>query len=290
MPATCCRRPRSAACSSPASTPAGGSRCTAWCARCCWPSSSVALPTDCASSTRARPGGWRAWATTWRRSSTGWTPASPREALRLLAAISMSRLDAGATPTPSSGSSNGSRPRSPARTPTRWLQYAWCHLLVDRADFLDAVGGGRGRAHRRGTPERDGSRWASCRSTSAWLAGDWQSLHRPAHGGLELLGDAAPVDPIGRFGWSLAIHGVALDERWSDERPVVAAGRTAVVNDTRRGLAHEGARAVGLALAGQPARLAAHRRRRPAVGGVRRDADAAHRARLRRGDRRPRAR
>ena len=74
--ATCCWRPRSGGCSSPASTPAGGSRCTASCARCCWPSSSVARPSDCASSTRAQPGGWRAWPTTWRRSSTGWTPAS----------------------------------------------------------------------------------------------------------------------------------------------------------------------------------------------------------------------
>jgi len=47
-------------------------------------------------------------------------------------------------------------------------------------------------------------------------------------------------------------HGLALEECWSDSDHLVGAGRAAVVNDTGRLLAHEGARAVGLALAGQP--------------------------------------
>ena len=70
-------------------------------------------------------------------------------------------------------------------------------------------------------------------------------------------------------------HGVALEERWSDSDEVVGAGRAAVVNDADRRLAHESARAVGLALAGQPLdslRIAA---------GVRRVAEAAEMRTLR---------
>ena len=226
MPGTCCWRPRSGDCSSPASTRVGGSRCTAWCVKCCWPSWRDARPNDCASSTPARPAGSRAWATGMSAIEHWLEAGEPAEALRLLAALSMSRFD--------DGGAGGDRP-DPAADPAgghgRERRLARADRLVPsagRPDQLPRRARGRGDRRRRwGDPEETG-RLDILRSLSAWLAGDWQACIDHALAGLEQLGGGALSDPIGRFGWSLVSHGMALQERWSDD------GRT--VEEARRPL------------------------------------------------------
>ena len=87
---------------------------------------------------------------------------------------------------------------------------------------------------------------------AAWLAGDWQACIDHALASLERLGSGALGDPIGRFGWSLVSHGIALQERWNDNGRTVEEATAAVADRTDRRLAQEGARAVGLTLAGHP--------------------------------------
>ena len=129
----------------------------------------------------------------------------------------MSRLDARRDP-------DGHRP-DPRTDPARGLGRGRCLAGAVRlvpparstgARFLDAVAAAEGALTDGGTPRGQG-RLGILRSASAWLAGDWRACIDRALAGLELLGDAAPADPIGRFGWSLVAHGVALDERWSDD-------------------------------------------------------------------------
>ena len=184
MPATCCWRPRRAACSSPASTLVGGSRCTASCGRCCSPSSTGARPSSCASSTLAQPGGSRAWTTGWPPSSTGWTPGEPAEALRLLAAISMSLFD--------------ERPRRRDRPDHRADPSAGRGCRCRLAGAVRLVPPAR-RPHR--VPRRPGSsgggghpsrvlsdeagRLGILRAVSAWLSGDWQVCIDLALAGLD---------------------------------------------------------------------------------------------------------
>ncbi len=196
----------------------------------------------------------------------------PAEALRLLAAISMSRFDGGTDaidrvieriPPQVSGADAASL-----------VQFAWCRLLVDRAGFLDTLAIAESAVAEQSAHDEMG-RLGILRSVSAWLGGDWTACIHHALAGLEQLGDGALADPIGRFGWSLVTHGLALDERWSDSGSVVGEGRVAVANDSDRRLAHEGARAVGLALAGHP--LDSQR----VAAGVRRAAESAEMGTLR---------
>jgi LuxR family maltose regulon positive regulatory protein len=155
----------------------------------------------------------------------------PGEALRLLAAISMSRLDTGSDPEAVFRILERIPPEVSGADAASLVQYAWCHLRIDRTAFLDAVSAVEGALTEGGTTQDEG-RLHLLRSASAWLAGEWRACIDQARAGVELLGDTAPFDPIGRFGWSLMAHGVALEERWSDGCAVVGAGRAAVVIDT----------------------------------------------------------
>jgi LuxR family maltose regulon positive regulatory protein len=131
------------------------------------------------------------------------------------------------------------------------VRFAWCRLLVDRAGFLDALSAAEAAVTQQGAHEERG-RLGILRSVSAWLAGDWQVCVDLALDGLVELGDAALTDPIGRFGWSLVLRGLALGERWCEEGGIVERGRAAVTHDTDGRLAYEAARALGLALSGHP--------------------------------------
>ena len=212
----------------------------------------------------------------------------PREALRLLAAISMSRFDGGRA---------DAIARIIARIPPEvsgadaasLMQYAWCRLPVDRIGFLDALAAAEAAVADRGHPEEQG-RLGILRSMSAWLAGDWQACIDHALAGLEQLGDEALADPIGRFGWSLVAprgrprRTLERQRRGRRRRP-----------GSRRQRRRPPARARSGARGGSrprrtPARLAAGRCRCPPRRRARRDADAPHRARDRRGDRGARAR
>jgi LuxR family transcriptional regulator, maltose regulon positive regulatory protein len=174
----------------------------------------------------------------------------PAEALRLLTATSLSLFDGGRV---------AAIDRIIGRIPPQvagadaasMVRFAWCRLLVDRTGFLDALAAAEAAVTRQGAHEERG-RLAILRSVSAWLAGDWQVCVDLALDGLVELGDAAMADPIGRFGWSLVVRGMALGERWRDVGGIVERGRTAFTHDSDGRLAYEAARAVGLALSGQP--------------------------------------
>ena len=96
---------------------------------------------------------------------------------------------------------------------TSLLQLAWCRLLVDRDGFLDALAAVEGAV---ADPEAAGhaADLGVLRSMAAWLSGDWPACVDHAVSALEPLTDEPPVGAAGRFGWTLAAHGVALDERW----------------------------------------------------------------------------
>ncbi|HET6694770.1 MAG TPA: hypothetical protein VFG97_10725, partial [Pedococcus sp.] len=160
----------------------------------------------------------------------------PAEALRLLAGMSMSGFDvAGADAVD----------RILARIPPEvWgadaasrVEFAWCRLLVDRAGFLEALAGVEGALADRGDAQH-AAQVDVLRALSDWLTGDWQGCIDHARSGLERLGEEAPADPVGRFGWSLVTHGVALDERWGGSGGVVE-GRAVVAPEAYTGLPHE---------------------------------------------------
>ncbi len=68
----------------------------------------------------------------------------PREALRLLATISLSRIDAGSDPDAIRRILERIPPEVSGADAASLVQYAWCHLRIDRAGFLDAVAAAEG--------------------------------------------------------------------------------------------------------------------------------------------------
>ncbi len=138
--------------------------------------------------------------------------------------------------------------------PTR---YAWCALMVERMRFEDALSAAEAVGQ---TDPPVGPRLAVLRAAAASLSGDWDRCEVEAREALDGL-DQALVDPIGRFGWNLVALAVAFGERWRDDGELVRELRLSVGNDTGLHTAFEGARVLGLALAGRPleARQAAAR-------------------------------
>lgn len=128
--------------------------------------------------------------------------------------------------------------------PESLVLYAWCRLFVDRAGFLDALAAAESAT--------EGPRLLILAAAERFLTGDWPGCEALARQGLHELGDQVWQDPIGRAGWSLVAHGLALDEGWNDTGPLVGQARIAVSNDPRRRMAFEGTRALGLALSGHP--------------------------------------
>ncbi|WP_243057937.1 LuxR C-terminal-related transcriptional regulator [Nocardioides sp. SR21] len=128
--------------------------------------------------------------------------------------------------------------------PESLVLYAWCRLFVERAGFLDALAAAQSAM--------DGPRLLILAAAERFLAGDWPGCEALARQGLQGLGDRVWQDPIGRAGWSLVAHGLALDEGWNDAGHQVGEARIAVSNDPGRRMAFEGTRALGLALSGHP--------------------------------------
>lgn len=127
--------------------------------------------------------------------------------------------------------------------PESLVRYAWCRLFVDRAGFLDALAAAR---------YADGPQLTILTSAARFLAGDWPGCEAVARQAIHELGDQVWQDPIGRAGWSLVAHGLALDEGWNDGGALVGEARVAVSHDAGRRMAFEGTRALGLALSGHP--------------------------------------
>ncbi|WP_116948963.1 helix-turn-helix transcriptional regulator [Jiangella endophytica] len=199
----------------------------------------------------------------------------PREALRLLAVKNLELYDTGLEAT---------IVRTLAAIPpgvatadlSAMIDYAWCHLLVSRRGFLDAVDRlswwAAQPAHRgAGTA----ARITMLRSIAATMTGDWSTGRTLARRTLTDAGASWWRDPVGRVGWNMLARALALYEQWDDASDDVRGADLAVAGDPERQLALEGTRALGEALAGRPIHAV------EVVSGVRRSATMANRTVLR---------
>ncbi len=175
-----------------------------------------------------------------------------REALRLLAAHETALYDSGREATIA---------RVLARIPsdvatadvTALVEYASCHLLVDRRKFVETVERARELARR--TPDLSAatrSRLDMLQSFAVTMRGDWVGGRAYADRVIRDLGDDGWLDPLGRFAWNMVARDVALSERWDDDGVEVDGARGAISIDPDRRLTFEGTRALGEALAGRP--------------------------------------
>lgn len=176
----------------------------------------------------------------------------PREALRLLAAQAPTLYDSGQESTIQ---------RTIAALPDAviadgvdaMMEFAWCHLLVDRRRFVALVDG-LGRLVRDDLDVDPvwGARMEVLESVAATLRGHWDDGASLARSALESLGDSWWLDPLGQFAWNVIARDVALSERWDDAgheaREII---RALSVTPERR-IALEGSRALGEALSGHP--------------------------------------
>lgn len=133
------------------------------------------------------------------------------------------------------------------------IEYAWCHLLVDRQRFLETVDYVSGWTRHSGDvdPVHE-SRLLVLRAIAATIQGHWRGTPAGLERALDLLDGAWMVDPLGQFAWNMLAREVALSERWDDTgeetRRIL---RTLSITPERR-LGFEGVRALGLSLAGNP--------------------------------------
>ncbi len=176
----------------------------------------------------------------------------PRDALRLLAAEHAALYDTGHEATIE---------RTIAGLPSRvgtadvesMLEFAWCHLLVDRRHFLDLVGQATWWADQSPLNETLRARLTILQSIAATVNGDWLAAEPLAERALHDLGDAWWRDPLGRFGWNMVARTWALSESWSNRGDDVREAELALSRDPERRLSFEGTKALGEALAGRPA-------------------------------------
>ncbi len=143
------------------------------------------------------------------------------------------------------------------------VRFAWCQLLVDRRGFLDALAraelaasarstGSTGSTGSPGSTDAESAAIGVLQSAAAIVNGDWRVAEGAARTALTSFGAGALGHSVGRYAWGLVAHGIALDERWDDDGLEVGEVRVQVGADPDRRLAHEGARAIGLVLAGHP--------------------------------------
>jgi LuxR family maltose regulon positive regulatory protein len=135
---------------------------------------------------------------------------------------------------------------------TSMIEYAWCHLLVDRHRFAELVEKVAWWARRESSPPHLRARIAVLRSIAATVEGRWRAGGELAREAMASMGDGWWQDPLGRFGWNMVAREVALSERWSDTGDEVHEAELALSRDPERSLAFEGTRALGEALAGRP--------------------------------------
>ena len=175
----------------------------------------------------------------------------PRDALRLLAATHPQLYDTGREATTR---------RVIAAIPAHvagadfaaLLEYAWCHVLVDRRRFTAVVEQARWWADHNEVSARLHARLTLLRSIAATINGSWVEGGELARRALREFGGQWWNDPLGRFCWNMIAREVALGESWRPERPDVRDAVLALSRDPERGLALQGTQALGEALAGRP--------------------------------------
>jgi LuxR family maltose regulon positive regulatory protein len=133
------------------------------------------------------------------------------------------------------------------------IDFAWCHLLVNRRRFLELVDQANwwaGQAELDGTL---GNRLTMLEAIAAQVRCDWATAGALARQALDALGDSWWRDPLGRFGWNTVARDLALSERWDETSDEVQQVDSALKRDPQRRVAFEGTHALALALAGRPA-------------------------------------
>ncbi|WP_344046438.1 LuxR C-terminal-related transcriptional regulator [Nocardioides panacihumi] len=172
----------------------------------------------------------------------------PADALRVLSDLALPLMDAGR-----SARVVDALAQIPAdvasRDPDDATRFAWCHLAAGGPAFLDVLSVAESAAASLAEPSPSGLR--TLRATSSWLRADWERAASQARRANEPA-DLAAGDPVSRFSWRMITCGIALDEGWDDRHPVVGQAWAACLKDPASRWSFEGARAVGLALAGSP--------------------------------------
>ena len=176
----------------------------------------------------------------------------PREALHLLATQVAALYDGGHASTilqvirslPASVASDGVE---------AMVEFAWCHLLVDRRRFVELVHGlQRVTAGRTDVDPVWAARLDLLGSIAATLQGDWADGATLAHTCLRTLGDAWWLDPLGQFSWNMVARDIALSERWDDDGTEAHQVVRALSLVPERSSALTGSVAMAEALAGRP--------------------------------------
>jgi LuxR family maltose regulon positive regulatory protein len=132
------------------------------------------------------------------------------------------------------------------------IEFAWCHVLVSRRRFAEAVEKATWLAASSPADEVLGNRLTVLRSMSAAMTGNWVEGGALAREAMRAFGESWWRDPLGRFVWNMVGREIALSERWDDQSDDVRGARLALSRDPERGLALEGIRSFGEALAGRP--------------------------------------
>ena len=132
------------------------------------------------------------------------------------------------------------------------IDYAWCHLLVNRRRFLELVEqakwwGGQSEvdATTRCPPYHAGG-------VAAVVNCDWTASGELARQALESVGRRLVARPVGALRLEPVARDVALSERWDETLDEVRKADLALKRDPQRRIAFEGTHALGLALAGRP--------------------------------------
>lgn len=130
------------------------------------------------------------------------------------------------------------------------IEFAWCHLLVDRRRFLELVEELSWWADRSTMDPTSAARVLMLQSMAATISGGWTEGGALARKAIKGFGESAWQDPLGRFAWNMVAREIAYSEQWEDGADDVRQARLALARDPRRRLAFEGTRALGQALAG----------------------------------------
>ncbi len=176
----------------------------------------------------------------------------PRDALRLLAAQATALSD---------GGHESTIRRTISAIPDRiasgdldsMMEFAWCHLLVDRRRFVALVDA-LGRVHDADfSPEGPTlARLEVLQSIAATHRGHWTDGASLARSALQEFRGAWWIDPVGQFAWNMVARDIAFSERWDDTSSEVRHLVTTLGVAPDRRLELEGTRALAEVLAGRP--------------------------------------
>jgi LuxR family maltose regulon positive regulatory protein len=195
----------------------------------------------------------------------------PREALRLLSAEQANMYYDGFEPS-IKRTIAALAERSVVDDLDSMIEFASCHLFVDRPRFVELVEEASWAGHMETTDAAQDARLTILRAIAATLTGSWSEGCSQARETMRNLTSESWRDPITQFGWNTVARGIALSEQWDDRRDDVQEARLAVGAHPRGRLAFEGSRALGQALSGRPVdalRVAAGVRRAASVTTVR---------------------